>query len=344
MIEKKTDPADPSFQKIKAIVTAAERSANLTKQLLAFARKQIAAPLSLNLNDEIISLQKMLGRLTGEDVVLKVLLFENLWNVKIDPVQITQVMTNLVSNARDAIENVGTITIETTNTVIDKSAVGEHSDIVPGEYVTLIFSDTGKGMEKETLTHIFEPFYTTKPKGKGTGLGLSTVFGIVKQNNGYVHVDSEPGQGTIFKIYFPRHYGEIETPLIVESEIPLIGTETVLIVEDEEELLQLACSALEGYQYSVLSAKSPVEALTFCELYDKKIDLLITDVIMPGMNGKELKERIETLHPEIKTLFMSGYAADIVANRGILDDGIQFLPKPFTPLLLARKVRVLLNG
>jgi two-component system, cell cycle sensor histidine kinase and response regulator CckA len=344
LIESKMNPADPSFQKIKAIITAAERSANLTKQLLAFARKQIITPVPLNLNDEIVSLQKMLGRLAGEDVSLKVLLIEHLWNVKIDPVQITQVMTNLVSNARDAIENVGTITIETANTVIDESIVSEHIDIVPGEYVTLIFSDTGTGMAKETLEHIFEPFFTTKPKGKGTGLGLSTVFGIVKQNNGYINVYSEPGQGTTLKIYFPRYYGETETTSKAEAEIPLTGTETILIVEDETELLQLVCGALENYHYSVLSAKSPAEALELCEIYDKKIDLLITDVIMPGMNGKELKERIETLHPRIKTIFMSGYTADIVANRGILDDGIQFLPKPFTPFLLARKVRMLLNG
>jgi len=344
MLEKKIDPADPSYKKVKSIISAAERSANLTKQLLAFARKQIITPVPLNLNEELSSLQKMLGRLIGEDIALKVPLEKDLWNIKFDPTQIAQIMTNLATNARDAIENIGEVTIETANVKIEETPEAGTNEIPQGEYVLLMFSDTGKGMDKETLSHIFEPFFTTKPKGEGIGLGLSTVFGIVKQNNGFINVYSEPGQGTNIKIYFPRYYGTTETPDEQLAEIPLTGTETILIVEDEAELLNLAVSALEIQGYKVLGAQFPSEALSLCEMYGHKIDLLITDVIMPGMNGKELKDRIHALQPSMKSIFMSGYTADIVTNRGILEEGVQFIQKPFTPALLARMVRETLNG
>jgi CheY-like chemotaxis protein len=296
------------------------------------------------LNHELSNLQKVLSRLIGEDIILKVTLEEGLWNVEIDPTQVTQILTNLASNARDAIRNVGTISIETSNVVINSALPNTTSEILPGEYVVLSFSDTGSGIGKEILPHIFEPFYTTKAKGEGTGLGLATVFGIIKQNGGHINVYSEVNIGTTFKIYLPRYSGETEIHNIESKEIPLDGNETILIVEDEEALLQLANTALSGYKYTVLVAKSPAEALMICEGYKKNINLLITDVVMPGMNGKELRDRIVKTYPSIKTLYMSGYTSDIVAHRGILEEGINFLQKPFTPLRLVRRVREILNG
>jgi CheY-like chemotaxis protein len=295
------------------------------------------------LNQELIPLKKMLGRLIGEDITLNMSLKKDLWNIKIDPVQITQILTNLATNARDAIENTGTVRIETVNIRIEETLWHESKKIPAGEYVLLMFSDSGKGMNKETISRIFEPFFTTKPKGEGTGLGLSTIFGIVKQNEGFINAYSEPNQGTTFKIYFPRYRGTTETPRERLQEIPLTGTETVLIVEDEPEIITLAKIALEKYGYKVLSAQSPSDALAICEEYGDKIDLLITDVVMPEMNGKELKEKIEMKYPGIKVLFMSGYPADIVAHRGVLEEGVEFLPKPFTQILLAKKIRELFN-
>lgn len=265
LIEKQLDSSNPLTQKVKAIITAAERSAKLTAQLLSFARKQIANPIVLNLNDEISILQKMLHRLIGEDIDLRILPGNDLWNTKIDPVQIDQILTNLASNARDAIHDVGTISIETSNISFDASFSEQYPELVPGEYVVLKFSDTGKGMDRATREHMFEPFFTTKPKGQGTGLGLATVFGIVKQNNGYIHVYSELEKGTTINIYFPRHYGEAETPLTIQEEIALTGTETILIVEDEEQLLNLAITSLKTYGYTVLGAKTPREALAICQ-------------------------------------------------------------------------------
>ena len=343
MLEEELPPTDASQQKIKAIMNTAERSADLTKQLLAFARKQIIAPVPLNLNQELVPLQKMLGRLIGEDITLDISLRENLWNINIDPVQITQILTNLATNARDAIENTGFVTIGTANIRIEET-LGHGSKKIPaGEYVQLVFSDTGKGMNKDTLSRLFEPFFTTKPKGEGTGLGLSTIFGIDKQNNGFINVYSEPDQGTTFKIYFPRYHGATEISGERLREIPLTGKETVLIVEDEAEILKLAKLALKKLGYYVLSAQSPTDALALCEKYGDTIDLLVTDVVMPGMNGKELKERIEVKYPGIKVLFMSGYPADIVAHRGVLEEGVEFLQKPFTQILLAKKIREVLN-
>ena len=343
MLEEDLPPADPSQQKIKAIIDTAERSANLTKQLLAFARKQIITPVPLNLNQELIPLKKMLGRLIGEDITLNMSLKKDLWDIKIDPVQITQILTNLATNARDAIENTGSVRIETVNIRIEETLWHESKKIPAGEYVQLMFSDSGKGMNKETISRIFEPFFTTKPKGEGTGLGLSTIFGIVKQNNGFINAYSEPSQGTTFKIYFPRYQGATETHSERLPEIQLTGTETVLIVEDEAEILTLAKIAMKRYGYNVLSAQSPSDALAICEKCGDKIDLLITDVIMPEMNGKELKDRIEVKYPTIKVLFMSGYPADIVAHRGVLEEGVEFLQKPFTQILLANKIREVLN-
>ena len=343
MLEEELPPQDPLQQKVKSIMSTAERSAELTRQLLAFARKQIISPVPLNLNHELVPLKKMLGRLIGEDIDLNISVKKRLWDIKLDPVQLTQILTNLATNARDAIENTGSVRIETDNVRIEET-IGHGSKKIPaGEYVQLIFSDTGRGINKENLSRIFEPFFTTKPKGEGTGLGLSTIFGIVKQNNGFINVYSEPNQGTTFKIYFPRFQGAAETTGERQREIPLSGKETVLLVEDEAEILNLAKIALRKHGYKVLGAQSPSDALSLCEKYGETIDVLITDVVMPGMNGKELKDKIKVKYPAIKVLFMSGYPADIVAHRGVLEEGVEFLQKPFTQILLAKKIREVLN-
>jgi two-component system, cell cycle sensor histidine kinase and response regulator CckA len=343
LIEHTINPLDPIAKKVQSIIIAAERSADLTHQLLAFARKQVVAPVTLNLNDSLTALQNMLTRLIGEDITLTIKQAKDLWNISIDPSQVDQILANLSTNARDAIGDTGSIEIETSNVVIDESYCKDHIDFHPGEYMMLAFSDSGTGMDKATLLRIFEPFFTTKPKGEGSGLGLATVFGVVKQNNGFINVYSEIGKGTTFKIYLPRFNGEIEAPVEKHEEIPLKGTETILIVEDEEQLLDLAKTSLEVYGYSVQTAQSPGDAIVLCERSRGKIDLLITDVVMPDMNGKELRERLETMKPGMKVIFMSGYTADVVAHRGILDEKVNFLQKPFSPLTLARKVREVLN-
>ncbi|HVN48006.1 MAG TPA: PAS domain S-box protein [Bacteroidota bacterium] len=334
---------EPASQKVDSIIEAAERSVNLTKQLLSFARKQIVMPVLLNLNEEVTLLHKMLEHLIGEDISLNLHLASDLWKIKMDPVQITQILTNLATNARDAITNVGTIIIAISNIVVDTRMMMDGSDIPVGEYVLLTFSDSGTGMTHKTMEKIFEPFFTTKPMGQGTGLGLSTVFGIMKQNNGYIHTYSELGHGTTFKLYFPRCQEEETISLEEKKAIPLNGTETILVVEDEPDLIHFVTVALEDYGYKVLSVVSPLDALTLCQEHQQHIDLLITDVIMPEMNGKELTDHVQSLYPQIKTLYMSGYTADIIARRGILDDDIEFLQKPFTPQALAQKVRILLD-
>jgi PAS domain S-box-containing protein len=343
MLEAEIPTRTSAHRKVKSIITAAERSVNLTKQLLSFARKQIVAPIVLNLNEELTLLQKMLEQLIGEDVELNLRLAGGIWNMKMDPVQVTQILTNLVTNARDAITNVGTIIIETSNITVDTPLTMDSSNVSPGEYVLLTFSDNGTGMTHKTMEKIFEPFFTTKPVGQGTGLGLATVFGIMKQNNGHINVYSEIGHGTTFKLYFPRSQ-EKETVQTSEEElIPLIGTETILLVEDEKDLIEYVKLSLENLGYTVFAANSPLQALALCKEKQQSIDLLITDVIMPEMNGKELKENVQRLYPQIKTLYMSGYTADIVAHRGVLDEGIQFLQKPFSPKALAQKIRTLLD-
>jgi two-component system, cell cycle sensor histidine kinase and response regulator CckA len=343
LMETSLNPLDPLRKNVQAIMTAAERSAKLTRQLLAFARRQVITPVPLNLNESIGQLQKMLVRLIGEDIDLQIRPGDSLWNVKIDPTQVDQIMTNLATNARDAIDDVGSITIVTTNVSINDETPGTQADFVPGDYVQVTFSDSGKGMDSETRDRIFEPFFTTKPEGKGTGLGLATVFGIMKQNNGFIRVYSEPGIGTSFTLYFPRFHGTVAAVAENRDDKPLIGSETLLIVEDEDQLLDLSCAALEQYGYTVLRANSPGEAILLCERQASRIDGLITDVILPGMNGKELRDRLAGMIPGLKVLYMSGYTADIVAHRGILEEGTYFLQKPFTPLSLVRKVREVLD-
>jgi PAS domain S-box-containing protein len=344
LLAKKVVGGEPASHYLELISSAAKRGAEMTRQLLAFARREIVSPKPIDPNAAITSIKKMIENLIGEDIELRFLPGKPLWNIKIDPTQFDQILLNLATNARDAIKGVGTITIETTNVVIGEEYSRTRIGASPGEYVKLSFSDTGQGMPKDTLDKIFEPFFTTKPKGEGTGLGLSTVYGIVHQNGGEIDVYSEVGHGTTFKVYLPRYYGELENPEIQLDRTPVTGHATILIVEDQPRLVELFKEFLENFGYRVLTAVSPDEALSICEDYEGEIDLLLTDVVMPGMNGKELKDRVRILKPEVKTLFMSGYTADVIAQRGILDEGVEFLQKPFTPDELARKVADVLKS
>lgn len=335
---------DQAHHYTELISSAATRGADITKQLLAFARRGIFSPRVLNPNVAIGSLQGMLRRLIGENVNLTFLPEKDVWNVKIDPTQLDQVLVNLATNARDAIDNVGTITIETSNANIDEAYTRNRIDFSSGEYVVISFTDTGKGMSKETIEKIFEPFFTTKPKGQGTGLGLSTVYGIVKQNGGSINVYSEVNQGTTFRVYLPRCQDEVEKPEADQVKEDITGIETVLIVEDQVDLLELAASSLKEYGYKVFTASTPADGIRLCERYRDKIHLLLTDVIMPVMNGKELRDKILTIKPDIKTIFMSGYTANVIADRGVLNEGVDFIQKPFTPCVLAQKVHEVLKS
>jgi PAS domain S-box-containing protein len=323
-----------------------QRAASLTRQLLAFSRRQILQPVVLDLNTVIIDFVKMLERLLGEDVELKTVLASGLRRVKADPGQMEQVVMNLAVNSRDAMPRGGKLTIETVNVDLDEDyARGHEIRLQPGPYVMLGVSDTGKGMDKETQSLIFEPFFTTKEKGKGTGLGLATVYGIVKQSGGYIWVYSEPGKGTTFKIYLPAVGGEAipgrqEGPTSPER---LAGTETILIVEDDDGVRNLACQILRPQGYTILEAKDGMEALRVNEEHGDQIHLMITDVVMPGMSGKEVEERLRPLRPDIKVIYMSGYTDNAILRHGLLSPEVEFLQKPFALDGLKRKVREVLN-
>lgn len=336
----KVDPAQPLHADLEEILKAAMRSADITRQLLAFARKQTISPVVLDLNQTVESMLKMFRRLIGEDVHLAWLPATGLCRVKMDPVQVGQILTNICVNARDAVAGVGKVTIETGNAVFDDTYCAQHAGFLAGEYVLLAVSDDGCGMDKNILDQIFEPFFTSKGVGQGTGLGLSTVYGIVKQNNGFINVYSEPGKGTTFRIYLPRCAGQAaDTQREGTAEIPLSRGETVLVVEDEPVLLTLGKMVLEELGYRVLVAGTPHEALELAEEHASEIQLLITDVVMPEMNGRDLAERLQSLYPDMKILFMSGYTADVIADRGVLDKGVNFIQKPFSIKDLAVKVR-----
>lgn len=339
----RVDPADPLHRELEAILDAGKRSAAITRQLLAFARRQTIAPRVLDLNETVEGMLKMLRRLIGEDLNLAWLPGADLKPVKIDPSQVDQILANLCVNSRDAITGVGKVTIETGNVHFDAGYCADHPGFVPGSFVRLAVSDDGCGMDQVTLGKLFEPFFTTKKVGEGTGLGLATVWGIVKQNNGFVNVYSEPGQGTTFKIYLPAHEAgpDKETKTGVESGAG--QGETVLVVEDEIAILNLARTMLERLGYVVLTAATPGEALRLADEHGTAIHLLITDVVMPEMNGRELAEQLQGRHPEIGTLFMSGYTANVIAHRGILDEGVHFMHKPFSKQELATRVREALN-
>jgi PAS domain S-box-containing protein len=327
------------------IQKAAKRSADITKQLLAFARKQTISPRKLDLNDTVESALKMLRRLIGEDIDLKWQAAAHIWPVKMDPSQIDQILANLCINARDAISGVGKITIETGINTFDDEYCNDHPGFIPGDFVLLAVSDNGCGMDKDTLDNLFEPFFTTKEVGKGTGLGLATVYGIVKQNNGFINVYSEPGQGAIFKIYLPRFLTDEETETAVSGKKSAAGgTETILLVEDEPSILRMTQMMLERKGYTVLSAATPAEAMEKAKNWSGAIDLLITDVVMPEMNGQDLAKKITDLYQDILCLYMSGYTAEIIANHGVLDAGVAFIQKPFSMAAMTEKVRVVLDN
>ena len=341
---EKAAPEDELQADLAEIASAGRRSAEITRQLLAFARKQAISPEVIDLNETVESMLKMLRRLIGENIDLAWLPGSGLWQVLMDISQVDQILANLCANARDAVPDVGKVTIETGNVTLDDAYCKNHAEFVPGDFVLLAVSDTGCGMDSKIREKIFEPFFTTKELGKGTGLGLATVYGIVRQNNGFIHVYSEPGQGTAFKIYLPRHQGVMaETPEISAPGIPAGHGETILIVEDEAVVLGLARKILESTGYTVLTAETPDAAIRLAENHASPIHLLITDVILPGMNGRDLAARLQAIIPSMKCLFMSGYTADAIAHHGVLEKGIHFLQKPFSVSMLAVKVREVLH-
>jgi PAS domain S-box-containing protein len=330
---------------VQQISSASERAAALVRQLLAFSRKQVLQPKSLDLNSIVLGLDKLLQRLVGEHIVMKTLAGENVGAVRADPSQIEQVIVNLVVNARDAMPEGGRLTLETANADLDAAYARDHVSVRAGRYVMLAVTDTGVGMAPETIAHIFEPFYTTKESGEGTGLGLSTVYGIVKQSGGYIWVYSEPGKGTAFKVYLPRIDERAEALPFVKNESPSRrGTETILVVEDNEGVRELACMILDGQGYKVLVAESPAHAEELCEKHSGGIQLLLTDVVMPGVSGRELTRRITARYPGIRVLYMSGYTDDVIAQGGVLEPGVAFLQKPFTPRDLGAKIREVLDA
>ena len=338
------DPAQPLHASLMEIHKAAQRSADLTRQLLAFARKQTVAPKVLDLNETVTGMLNMLRRLIGENILLNWQPGKDLWFVKVDPSQIDQILANLCVNARDAIAGVGKLSIETGNRTLDDAYCATHPGCMPGDYVLLTVSDSGCGMDKATLAQIFEPFFTTKDVGEGTGLGLATVYGAIKQNNGFINAYSEPGQGTTFTIYLPRHRGQAEQVRTESVAEPSTGQETILLVEDEPAILQMTSRILEGLGYTVLAASTPAEAIRLAQEYTGNICLLMTDVIMPEMNGWDLAEKLLSLDPHLKSLFISGYTADIIGHHGILDERAHFLQKPFSTKELAVKVRETLDS
>lgn len=332
-------------EEIEEIQTAGERAASLTRQLLTFSRKQIIQPKVLNLNEVLTDVKKMIARMIGENIEILMIQEPSLWQVEADPGQIEQIIMNLAVNAKDAMPMGGKLTIETVNVDLDESYFREHGvEKQPDSYVMLAVSDTGIGMDKETQERIFEPFFTTKEIGKGTGLGLPTVYGIVKQNRGFIWVYSEPGQGSTFKVYLPKaksdgQVDEKKQPLTKE----LGGSETILIVEDDNSLRKLSRIVLKKRGYTVLEAENGEDALRVSKAHDGSIDLLVTDVVMPKMGGKEVAERLESLYPHMKVLYMSGYTDNAITHQGVLVSGLNFIEKPFKPNGLARKVREMLN-
>ena len=336
--------SDPLRADLAEILNAAKRSTEITRQLLAFARRQTISPKVLDLNDAVETTLQMLRRLLGEDIDLAWLPKAGLWPVLMDPSQLDQVLANLCVNARDAIAGMGKITIETENLVFDERYCADHPGFVPGEFVMLSVSDDGCGMDEDVLAHIFEPFFTTKDANQGTGLGLATVYGIVKQNHGFVNVYSEPGTGTTFKVYLPRHAGEVvRTDEKTLTAMPRSRGETVLLVEDEPAIMRTSKLMLERLGYRVLATGSPSEALALAERHAGGMDLLITDVVMPEMNGRELAAGMRSLYPDIRILFMSGYTANVIAHRSVLEKGVDFIQKPFFMKELAAKVREALD-
>ena len=340
----RTTPTDPVLSHLKGVEEAALRSADLVKQLLVFARKQTIAPKVIDINDMSVAMLKMLHRVIGEDIDLTWLPGSDLWKIHVDPSQLDQLLVNLCVNARDAISGGGKIIIETKNIIFDQQYCQLNIGFVQGEYVMLSVSDDGCGMSKEIQKQIFEPFFTTKELGQGTGLGLATVYGIVKQNEGFINIYSERNKGTTFRIYLPRYIGkETVIPSNILVDVPRGKREKVLLVEDETLMREVAVTLLETLNYKVYSASTPGDAIELIKEHSSDIQLLITDVVMPEMNGRELAKIICEINPDIRCLFTSGYTANVIAHHGVLDEDICFLPKPFTMNDLAIKVHIALE-
>jgi two-component system, cell cycle sensor histidine kinase and response regulator CckA len=341
------DRRDPRREEVEEILKAADRATALTRQLLAFGRRQVLQPQILDLNAVVLNMDKMLRRLIGEDIQLVASLDPELWSVKVDPGMIEQVVMNLAVNSRDAMPSGGKLTIETSNAVHDEEYARQHVSVQAGYYVMLAISDTGCGMDKETQSHLFEPFFTTKETGKGTGLGLSTVYGIIKQSGGNIWAYSEPGLGTTFKIYLPRveKAAKAYRPRLKTKEAGAPGgTETILLVEDEDAVRTMVSKILKNKGYTVLEARQGNEAIEICERNEGSINLMVTDVIMPHMSGRELAARLAPKRPEMRVLYMSGYPDNTIVQHGVLEPGTAFLQKPFTINALELKVREVLDG
>ncbi len=344
MIQASLKNEDPLTSDVREILKAAERAKGLTNQLLAFSRKDAPEPSVIQPNEALANAQKMLRRLIGEDVLITIKPAEKSWSIKIDPGQLDQIIINLAINARDAMPKGGELSIEVYNVTVDEEYCLLYPEVDPGEFVMLVVSDTGCGMDAETIKHIFEPFFTTKAEGRGTGLGLSIVYGIVKQHNGFVTVYSELGMGTTFKVHLPAFNGKTEkSALPTPGKFPT-GTETILLVEDESIVRRLAKKLLMKHGYRVIEQNSGPQALAYAENCDERIDLLLTDVVMPGMSGQELHRRLLEKRPHLKALFMSGYTSEIIVHHGVLDEGAQFMQKPFTTESITNRVRQTLDS
>jgi CheY-like chemotaxis protein len=339
-------PADRSDLRelVEGVQESAQKAAELTRQLLAFSRRQVLQPRIVSVNDVVVGIEPLLRRIIGETITLVTVPRPGIGNIRADPSQLEQVIVNLVVNARDAMPDGGTVAIETGEAEFDEAYSQEHFDVLPGHYVMLAVSDAGVGMDAETRMHLFEPFFTTKDPGQGTGLGLATTYGIVKQSGGHIWLYSEPGTGTTFKIYFPRVAEPADGVIDRALPAPARGSETVLLVEDEAAVRSVLTAVLERHGYQVLAASAPGGAIEIARDHAGPIDVLVSDVVMPGSGGRALAEQIGALRPGIRTLFISGYTEDAIVRQGVLDADVAFLPKPFSPETLARVVGEVLHG